>query len=168
MPTMFLQPWFYVALGLAAVAGFSGGTYLGALRLENFELAVARAGDAQNAVTAFLRQRQQDINKEINDAHVIRLGNLGNELERLRKRPRSSVVPPVPETTSGSPGAQPHHAVICFARDGLREGLDGLLLRYGERVAALAAEGAGAIAELETCAAWAMKQYHLNPSKEQP
>lgn len=108
----------------------------------------------QKAITT-----KKDIDHEETKRQLgLALGHVGNLSGELRKRPSGSIVPRIPATAEGGDGGAGDGGVICFARERLRSGLDGLLQRLGERYRGLVGRGAGAITNFETCATWALEQ----------
>lgn len=125
--------------------------------------------DEENRVeSAKMQARQQDVTKRRADEdHAKRLKVLTSAVAGLRARLRDNARVAgdvVPAASGGSDGAS-GGGVICFARDRMAGGVAASLDRFEERLAALAERSARSIAGFETCAAWAIDNYHAGTGK---
>lgn len=131
-------------------------------RFDAYRGQVEAQGRAQEERTKARIARDKQLVKESDDAHTNRMAAAGRTVDALvrelrAERARGSVVPPAPGAATGGPGVGANNAVVCFAGDRLREGVERSLEGFEERATALVQRGVAAIVLGETCAEWAVK-----------
>jgi len=162
-----LKAWLRIAALVFVVLLFPAGYLKGCSdekgRFDAYKGQVKAAGEAQEQRTLKIIRDDKQAAKEADDAYKAQIDRITDShaaiLAKLRANARRSIVPPVPPAPAGGQGVEQNPAVVCFARDRLSQGLSGVLQRYGERAAASAQRGASAIAAIESCAGWAMKEW---------
>lgn len=162
-PLAILAHWKLIVLGLAIAAA---GIQTWRLDRAQSKLAIIAAeGRAAEQRKKQIEKTQDEITRRLYAADEQRELERERELANLRRQlrdARSSLMSGLPDAPGSGDGVSAGSPVICFARERLREGLDGAMAAAEERVAELVERGALAIDVLETCATWAVEQQRAN------
>jgi hypothetical protein len=155
----FLANWRLVAIAVLVIVPSAYGFVM------KLQRDSARAVIAEMTIEARLQaertkaevSRQQQVTKEIDDAHKKRQNRLASDNARLRDELRQaasvSLVPAIPDATGGD-----DDPVACFDRGVLNAELTGVLQRLAARLGGIAGEGEAAGAAFAACSEWVKRE----------